>query len=119
MPPRKRPTRRRRRDTREFATMKCPVKGCTHWLATEPGTVPGVKRHVLAIHGQRAYNRIQWPPSFERPRGKRVAAALRAGRSLTEADLWEHSVVELRGIARQRGIPITGKNKEELVSALS
>jgi hypothetical protein len=109
----------RKASRRKFATMTCPVKGCTHALASKPGTVPGVKRHVRAAHGDRAVSRIQWPPSFEQSAGQKVAAALRKGTSVKAAELDQLSVQELRSKAKQKGIKTAGLKKKELVSALS
>jgi hypothetical protein len=49
------------RKRRKFAKMACPIKGCDHMGGVpQTGTVPGVKRHVIAIHGATAYAKVKW-----------------------------------------------------------
>jgi hypothetical protein len=120
-PPRgRKPTTKRRRT--KFATMKCPIKGCTHWLSETPGTVPGVKRHVIALHGRTAYRKVQWPAIYTDRSGSTIAKAIRK-RSTTKQvktdDLAKLTIKELRDRAKAKGIPVSGKRKDELVSALS
>jgi hypothetical protein len=61
---------------RPYAKMTCPVPGCSHWLATTEGSVPGVKRHVLAIHGRKVANGIVWPDIHPPLASTRIAEAL-------------------------------------------
>ena len=115
------PTRKTtRRNKRAFAQMTCPIKGCTHWLSETPGTVPGVKRHVRAIHGYEAFDRVKWPPTYAESSGKAIALALRKSTSSKpKSKLDSLTIVELRSRAKKKGIKITGLKKDELVEALS
>ena len=38
-----------------FDSMTCPLCG-------RRGAVPGIKRHVVKMHGQKAFDEIDWPP---------------------------------------------------------
>ena len=116
---RSRKTTRTRKPRRKFATMKCPIKGCTHWLADKPGTVPGVKRHVRALHADVNFDRIKWPATYDKPSGKSIASAIRKGTSPKREELEDLSIGELRERAKAKGIKTSGLRKGELVSALS
>lgn len=52
-----------------YARMKCPVPEqlgipCTtgKYGPVKRGTVPGIKRHVIQVHGRQAHQLVDYPP---------------------------------------------------------
>jgi hypothetical protein len=116
--------------TSKFRLIKCPIKGCTHMDGKpQEGTVPGVKRHVKAIHVLRdkeiteaQYKKLDFGESKSKPAGKQIADSIKAPKksaSNGSGDLASLPVSALRERAKAKGIATAGKRKEELVAALS
>jgi hypothetical protein len=132
-PARKRAARKpvaRRKNKSKYALTKCPVKGCTHMKGKpQEGTVPGVKRHVWAIHVLRdatiteaQYEKLKFGDLYTKPAGKAVADSIKGSDgngSGVPTDLASLPVPALRERAKAKGISVTGKRKDELVEALS
>lgn len=90
-----------------YATMKCPVAGCDSKNGKpQEGSVPGIKRHVILVHGKTAFKNATFP-------------AIRKGSTRQAPDLTAKKVDELRKMASKRGIDSTGLRKDDLVAALS
>ena len=101
-----------------FKRMVCPEQWCDSetdgYRLT--ASVPGMKRHVKAVHGMDAYRRIEWPDIYGRVRvgdlfGERFQAR--------EGSLALKSLNELRQEAKRRGVSPLGKSKKALYLELS
>lgn len=109
-----------------FDEMTCPVRGrfakrlgveaCTS-LRGKPqqGSVPGIKRHVLAVHGKAVYDEVVWPPlrSGENAAKEKQRTAKEMAKRLSALPL-----ADLRKKASRKGIDPNGKSKKALVEAL-
>ena len=96
--------------------MGCPL-GCerTDGIASD-WTVPGMKRHVRAIH-RPFLDHIVWPPLYKV--GTSAAGdRLRAAKLHPPRPFEEMTVKELRAAAKRRGIPAFAKNKADFIGAL-
>ena len=110
-------TRRGCPNKKPFATMECPAPSCDSETDgyRMRGSVPGMKRHVKAVHGMDAYRRIEWPDVYGRVHvgdlfGERFQAR--------EGSLALKSLNELRQEAKRRGVSPLGKSKKALVVEL-
>ena len=91
--------------------MECPAPSCdseTDGYRLR-GSVPGMKRHVKAVHGMDAYRRIDWPDiygrvSFDFP--------------VAKDSLTRKSINDLRKEAKRRGVSPLGKSRKALVIEL-
>ena len=103
----------------KYATMRCPV-GCLSKGGIGPmtATVPGMKRHVLRVHGRMFADAVTWPPLYV---DSTSAAAdwLRASKVHPPKPYEEMTVKELRAAAKRRGVPQFGKNKADFIEALT
>jgi hypothetical protein len=103
-----------------YARMECPVTGCMSARGGAPmeGTVPGIKRHVLRVHGRSFYDAATWPALYRNSVsfwGDRV----RASKLTPPKPFEEMNIHELRAAAKLRGIPQRDKNKPDFIAALN
>jgi hypothetical protein len=103
-----------------YARMECPVTGCVSGRKGTPldGTIPGIKRHVLKVHGRLFYEAVIWPPLYRTgtsPAGDMFLASL----SVPPKPFEEMNIHELRAAAKRRGIPQRDKNKADFIAALN
>ena len=77
------------------------------------GSVPGIKRHVKAVHGQAEYERTEWPDIYGDVYFKGLLAPHRPG-SFTAM-----SLNKLRREAKRRGVYPLGKSRKVLAAELS
>jgi hypothetical protein len=82
----------------------------------QEGTVPGIKRHVLLVHGEKTFKKIEWPPIRSEEQAKADHPA--KGKAHKEDKLADLTVAELRERARKQGVDPLGLRKAELIDAL-
>lgn len=104
-----------------YARMKCPIEGCTSLRGgPQEGTVPGIKRHVLLVHGEKEFKKVEWPPIRTAKAAKEAAKAAHPAKGGKAKDeLATMPVAELRAIAKKKGVDPMGLRKAELIDALS
>ena len=105
-------TRRGRPNKQTFAEMDCPVPGCDAGYAGAPkrGSVPGMKRHAMAVHGAASFEAASWPGVHGQVRWK--------GKEPKPGSIAAMSLNQMRQEAKCRGISSLGKSKQELFSQL-
>lgn len=102
-----------------YRTIDCPVHGCVWGRRGTPlhGTVPGIRRHVRAVHGDLLYGGVEWPSIYiwePSPGGMTMLLSSERGRDVLVA----MSFRELRVKARERGVVQYGKSKAELIEGI-
>lgn len=61
MPRKVRPKGRPKGQRQRYTTVDgCLIAGCTYFDNKPNPTIPGVKRHILAVHGQAAFDLVPW-----------------------------------------------------------
>lgn len=110
-----------------FDEMVCPVRGrfakrlgvesCTSLRGRpQEGSVPGIKRHVRAVHGKTVFDAVVWPPlrTGELADKERKRAAQEMAKRFRAMP-----VAALRKQAARKGIEVDGKTKPALIEALT
>lgn len=94
--------------------MECPALVCMSANGYRmSGSVPGVKRHVKAVHGLALYEETTWPDIHGEVHGTNLFAAPRPG------SLFAMSINDLRREAKRRGVYPLGKSRKALAVELS